>query len=616
MIGLAWGTMAIRERVIVLSAVIWAAAMVALAIFQTWQVYSPIPVWDMWNGYLGFYERVSAGDWSAWWDLHNLHRIPLARLLFWADIHWFQGASIFLLAADYVLLALIAAMFWRIIGDRVDEKFSLTRTLLRLLVVAWLFLLCQGENLTWAFQGQLFLVFLLPLCGFYWLQKSPTRILDSTFVFASVCGILSAGAMANGVLALPLMTAYAIVTRQGIYRVATLTLLSMLTIFLFFYGHIVFDPSALSILASESHNITGAVLFYLASLGSPFSYIFVQKDNPYIAQAFAVFFLFAVLYKVAKAFPKRDQDLLQTALLFFIFYVLFSILALTAGRVYQGMWAALQPHHTTPAIMGWAALIALYSADLTAIQIAWRKWLLAPALAIALLILNYQIKALYRYDDVLFERRVALLGLALGVDDQEIMRTLGDQYYVGMIPPIADTAYNEHLSIFGSYPLLNAREQLWNSSSSLLQGSLPACEGSLDKVETISDARFVRVSGWLAYSTAPIEAVRLLDAGGREVGYAITGQARPDLVRTLGAEAPHAGYRGYSFSNAAGTSVAAQGENRHGALCRMNVVLPAPDRPTVCAKFLQAARDRQVIFGCRSIQPGRFEGMTGLGSRR
>jgi hypothetical protein len=160
-----------------------------------------------------------------------------------------------------------------------------------------------------------------------------------------------------------------------------------------------------------------------------------------------------------------------------------------------------------------------------------------------------------------------------------------------MIPPIADTAYNERLSIFGSYPLLNAREQLWNSSSSLLQGSLPACEGFLDKVETISDARFVRVSGWLAYSTAPIEAVRLLDAGGREVGYAITGQARPitaevatligerglgsdDLVGTLGAEALHAGYRGYSFSNAAGTSVAAQGENRHGALCRMNVVFP------------------------------------------
>ena len=101
--------------------------------------------------------------------------------------------------------------------------------------------------------------------------------------------------------------------------------------------------------------------------------------------------------------------------------------------------------------------------------------------------------------------------------------------------------------------------------------SLSACEGSLDKVETISDARFVRVSGWLAYSTAPIEAVRLLDAGGREVGYAITGQARPstaevaaligerglggdDLVRTLGVEALHAGYRGYSFSNAAGTS--------------------------------------------------------------
>ena len=138
--------MAIRERVIVLSAVIWAAAIVALAIFQTWQIYSPIPVWDMWNGYLGFYEKITAGDWSAWWGLHNVHRIFLSHLLFWVDIHWFQGASIFLLVADYVLLGLIAAMFWRIIGDRVDEKFSMTRILLRLLVVAWLFLLCQGKT--------------------------------------------------------------------------------------------------------------------------------------------------------------------------------------------------------------------------------------------------------------------------------------------------------------------------------------------------------------------------------------------------------------------------------------------------------------------------------------
>jgi len=74
--------------------------------------------------------------------------------------------------------------------------------------------------------------------------------------------------------------------------------------------------------------------------------------------------------------------------------------------------------------------------------------------------------------------------------------------------------------------------------------------------------------------------VRLLDAAGREVGYAISGQARPDLARTLGAEALHAGYRGYVFSNAAGTSTTAQGESRLGATCRMDVVLPKTVKPT------------------------------------
>jgi hypothetical protein len=72
-----------------------------------------------------------------------------------------------------VLLALIAAIFWRIIGESVPgEKFRTTRNSLRLLTCAWLFLLCQGENLTLGSNVQFFLTFLLPLCALYFLQKS------------------------------------------------------------------------------------------------------------------------------------------------------------------------------------------------------------------------------------------------------------------------------------------------------------------------------------------------------------------------------------------------------------------------------------------------------------
>jgi hypothetical protein len=155
-------TTALRDRIIIVFVALWTASIIGLAISQSWLTYSPIPVWDMWEGYLGFYERASDGDWSVWWSQHNEHRIFLGRLLFWADIHWFRGASIFLLAADYVLLAVIAAMFWQMLGERLPgAKFIVARILLGLFISAWLFLLCQGENLTWAFQGQFFFAFLL-----------------------------------------------------------------------------------------------------------------------------------------------------------------------------------------------------------------------------------------------------------------------------------------------------------------------------------------------------------------------------------------------------------------------------------------------------------------------
>jgi hypothetical protein len=48
---------------------------------------------DMWNGYLGFFTKLSDGDWSAWWGQHNEHRIFLARLFFWFDLFEIDAAT-------------------------------------------------------------------------------------------------------------------------------------------------------------------------------------------------------------------------------------------------------------------------------------------------------------------------------------------------------------------------------------------------------------------------------------------------------------------------------------------------------------------------------------------
>jgi hypothetical protein len=47
--------------------------------------YSPVPFWDMWDGYIGFYERISNGHWEAWWERHMEHRLVFSRVFFWLE---------------------------------------------------------------------------------------------------------------------------------------------------------------------------------------------------------------------------------------------------------------------------------------------------------------------------------------------------------------------------------------------------------------------------------------------------------------------------------------------------------------------------------------------------
>ena len=44
------------------AAVIFASAFVSLVAVGMVKSYSPVPFWDMWDSYLGFYLRVEEGD--------------------------------------------------------------------------------------------------------------------------------------------------------------------------------------------------------------------------------------------------------------------------------------------------------------------------------------------------------------------------------------------------------------------------------------------------------------------------------------------------------------------------------------------------------------------------
>ncbi|MBC7488878.1 MAG: hypothetical protein H7240_01460, partial [Glaciimonas sp.] len=131
---------------------------VGLAIIGGIRAYSPIPFWDMWDGYLGFYVKVTSGDWSAWWAQHNEHRIVLARLFFWLDLAFFKGQGWFLIIVNYALQSMVCILFWVIWKETKGEK----NNWLGFFLICWLFWWIQKNNLEWGFQSQFILAQLLP----------------------------------------------------------------------------------------------------------------------------------------------------------------------------------------------------------------------------------------------------------------------------------------------------------------------------------------------------------------------------------------------------------------------------------------------------------------------
>lgn len=552
-----------KDKTLILAFGGFTALIVGLAVVGAFRFYSPVPHKDMWEGYLWFFLRVADGDIGAWWAQLNEHRLVLSRVLFWADLKWFGGASWFLIAVNYFLASASALLFWRILrAVSATEKPATGEILLGFALTSWLFLYCQKANLAWGFQSHFFLAQLLPLCALYWLHKSVVEIRGSPhFLVACGFGLASAGAMANGTLALPLMTFYALLTRQSIVRVGALLALSVVTIYIYLYDyHAPGGHGSLSQALKE--NPSGLLQYVLLYIGSPFYYLFFTGAfGKLIALLMGLFFLGSSARFAIKSLRQPREGALTLALLFFILFVGGTALGAGGGRLIFGMEQALSPRYTTASIMAWAALLVLYSPTiLVAIKSRDKKYLF-PFAALAFLMIVVQLRALKLRDGELFEKKISALALELQVKDQaQIWYVYAYGKDIQGALNVAEKASARNLSIFGMYPFRDAREQL---GAFVQQPALPACQGRLEAVEAIDgDARFVRVSGWIFNSagrTYP-NVIRFLDSHGKVAGYALTGQTRPDIANVIGKKALQAGYRGYLLADQMG-AMTLQGED-------------------------------------------------------
>lgn len=529
----------------------FAIAMIGLALLGGWRVYSPVPVWDMWYGTLQFYMDIEDGNYAVWWAQFNEHRIILSRILFWLDYRFFGGMSAFLIICNYCIVGAAVYMFWRILqaSTTLQKRYfdPSSRLVLFFFIAAWLFLWTQMENFTLAFQSQFFLAQLLPLCGFFWLGKavSPPHT-QTSFLIACIFGLLSIGTMANGVLALPLMFFCALILRQGIGRVSILLILSIASIFLYFYHY--HAPLQHGHLLSElKENPIGLLQYTLIYLGSPFGYLVGKGGFGKVVAGLMGFVLIAGASRIAlKVWRTPKESAIQIALLCYILYILGTAFGTAGGRLIFGVDQALSGRYTTPAIMAWSAFfILLYLQGYFFTQNSIKKSVYVGMMVLGIFMLVRQVQVFDRMEDMTAAGEVAILGLALDIQDS---------VQVGKISPhsisqIAHRAYDRKLSLFGKYPYLGLKETLFTSFPTPAE----KCMGHVDLIEDIpEEVHFVRVYGWIFSPnthTSP-KLIRFLDATGKIVGFALSGTPRPDLRAGVDKKAGLAGFRGYLFSTA------------------------------------------------------------------
>lgn len=502
----------------------------------------------MWPGDLLFYIATSSGDYSHWWAQHNEHRIVLSRLLFWVDLGLLQGKTPFLQVVNYGLALAICATLCRLASRSLREVDGVWLTpYLSPVIVVFCFSLIQYENLYWGFQSQFFLVYLLPICAFYCLSRAgdvPTN--NSCFWLACLFAILSAGAMANGVLATPVLFLQAILLRFCIWRLLVLAMLALLVPLLYFHGYVSAPGhGSLGILLQQ---YPGDVLTYLLLyLGSPFHVL--VGGSPLLAKWMGGVLVGSSAFFLWRELASPSRLVYRVALLAILLFVGGSGLGTAAGRMFLGLEQALSYRYTTPALVAWCALLILYG-QLLAPLLARRPRLLWLLLLFPLGFAPAQWFFQHRthFPDS-FEGKVAVLSMQMGVQDQEARDRVAYNVPNWMQDFIAQELTKRSLSIFAAPEMQRAAKPLGKRVS---MPEMVACTGYVDSMgKAPGDERYLRFRGWLIERelVRVPEFLRVIQSDGKVVGYALLGQSRPDVAKIFGPGTRYSGFAGYVLAS-------------------------------------------------------------------
>lgn len=511
----------------------------ATAMYGVYSNYHAVPVWDMWNGYLEFYFRSRDEGWPVWWEQHNEHRIALAKLFYWVDVHFFQGNLIILFALNFVFsfLAFItfSLVLRGVIGPQRIVPLCFGVSLFAALCFSWL----QNENYTWAFQSQFHMAYLLPLWAFLALAKSHQAQSRLWFVAALTLGVLSIATMANGVLALPLMLVLSLVLGLNKKQVASLIGVTCIALYMYFhdYQEITWHPSMKDGLLNTPKQ---SLIYFSKYISGPLS--------PYVHHHLKLALLVGMLFVLTSMYfawtlirpgaRKEPQHATLSALLTFVVFIGGTATSTALGRAVIGM--DVPSRYMTPALLGWCALLLLL---IQGCKTSVMRHLLLGLAAVPIFYLLIPVQAhALRFVDGPHKFRTAAVALAWQVKDLEALKITYWSY--DRLTQIDALARAEGKSIY-SQPYV---QQMPTLHSPLVPASAGQCKIYFDTVAGLpDDLNFNRVEGW-AYAPGSTEQPMALVIGAddKAAGYAVIGLKRQDVADAFkDVRAEYSGFTGY-----------------------------------------------------------------------
>jgi len=432
-------------------AIFVAITFVVLCIVGTVRMYTPVPLGDDWQGYLPFNLDVLDGKYVSWLTLFDEHPIVLPRVLYWLDFRFFRGTYVFLIAANFVLNAVICGVMALFIRARFERPFVLGLVALSCaLVFSWI----QVDNFQRGFYGaQWFMAMLFPLSAFYCLHASERR--PVLYGVACLMGVASVLTMASGLVVIPVIAFVTILLKMSRTRIFASTALFATSV-LFYRWQYIISTHESSI--TRTYNPLTISLFVLTYIGNPFFYVVMpwaagishvigvlrgEKRLTDIGSSFdyggGIFsplhlgtaaalmagILFAVLLsKVARDwFRNGRSDFWQAAILGFILIVCAGAGMTAIGRASFGFDFATQDRYTTGPILAWIAFgILLLARCRPKVKAAFVQ---IASVAILIALMPTEIRALKSHRAENEERAVAWRAVRAGAATKSQIEMIG-----------------------------------------------------------------------------------------------------------------------------------------------------------------------------------------------